>query len=124
MVETHGGLRPSLHVRLYLALVLIRERQPDLVAHPTSLQVRDLPPLRADEPTLMGGSDTAPNPVKQLLGALGSCLAIGYTANASARGGLGTWIGSGQGRARRGLLGCRCSRLREGIGDTGHAAVR
>ncbi|MDQ6880250.1 MAG: OsmC family protein [Candidatus Dormibacteraeota bacterium] len=50
------------------------------------IRVRDLVPLRADEPTQLGGSNTAPNPVEQLLGALGSCLAIGYTANASVRG--------------------------------------
>ena len=35
---------------------------------------------------MLGGTNTAPNPVEQLLGALGSCLAIGYTANASVRG--------------------------------------
>jgi uncharacterized OsmC-like protein len=35
---------------------------------------------------MLGGTNTAPNPVEQLLGALGSCLAIGYTANASLRG--------------------------------------
>jgi uncharacterized OsmC-like protein len=40
----------------------------------------------ADEPEALGGTNTAPNPVEQLLGALGSCLAIGYTANASVRG--------------------------------------
>ena len=34
----------------------------------------------------MGGSDSAPNPVEQLIGALGNCLAVGYAANASAAG--------------------------------------
>jgi uncharacterized OsmC-like protein len=48
--------------------------------------VRDLPPTYADEPAILGGTDTAPNPVEQVLGALGSCLSIGYTAGAVARG--------------------------------------
>ncbi len=48
--------------------------------------IRDLPVSYADEPEVLGGTNTAPNPVEQLLGALGSCLAIGYTANASLRG--------------------------------------
>jgi uncharacterized OsmC-like protein len=50
------------------------------------IRVRDLPASYADEPEMLGGTNTAPNPVEQLLGALGSCLAIGYTANASVRG--------------------------------------
>ena len=47
--------------------------------------VRDLPPTYADEPEILGGTNTAANPVEQVLGALGSCLAIGYTAGAVAR---------------------------------------
>jgi uncharacterized OsmC-like protein len=47
---------------------------------------RDLPPTASDEPSLLGGNDSAPNPVEQLLGALGNCLAVGYAANASAEG--------------------------------------
>ena len=50
------------------------------------IRIRDLPTGYADEPEMLGGTNTAPNPVEQLLGALGSCLAIGYTANASVRG--------------------------------------
>lgn len=48
--------------------------------------VRDLPSTFADEPEILGGTDSAANPVEQILGALGSCLAIGYTAGAVARG--------------------------------------
>jgi uncharacterized OsmC-like protein len=48
--------------------------------------VRDFDPILSDEPEALGGTDTAPNPVEQLLGALGNCLAVGYAANASARG--------------------------------------
>lgn len=50
------------------------------------IHVRDLPPTFADEPEVLGGTDTAANPVEQILGALGSCLAIGYAAGAVARG--------------------------------------
>ena len=49
-------------------------------------RIRDFAPLRSDEPAGLGGSDTAPNPVEQLLAALGNCLAVGYAANASAAG--------------------------------------
>lgn len=48
--------------------------------------VRDLAPTYADEPFVLGGTNTAANPVEQILGALGACLAIGYTAGAVARG--------------------------------------
>jgi uncharacterized OsmC-like protein len=50
------------------------------------IQVRDLDPQYADEPAVLGGTDTASNPVEQILGAFGACLAIGYTAGAIGRG--------------------------------------
>lgn len=45
-------------------------------------RVRNFAPLPSDEPPALGGSNTAPNPVEQLLAALGNCLAVGYVANA------------------------------------------
>lgn len=49
--------------------------------------VRDLPPLPADEPSVIpGGADPAPQPLELLLSALGSCLAASLRANAVARG--------------------------------------
>jgi len=48
--------------------------------------IRGFAPVASDEPKGLGGSDSAPNPVEQLLGALGNCLAVGYAANASAAG--------------------------------------
>ncbi len=48
--------------------------------------VRGFDPIASDEPPALGGDDTAPNPVEQLLAALGNCLAVGYAANASADG--------------------------------------
>lgn len=47
---------------------------------------RDFTPVPSDEPSALGGTDIAPNPVEQLLGALGNCLAVGYAANATASG--------------------------------------
>jgi uncharacterized OsmC-like protein len=52
----------------------------------SSAQIRDFAPVSSDEPKGLGGSDSAPNPVEQLLGALGNCLAVGYAANATAAG--------------------------------------
>ena len=48
--------------------------------------VRSFAPVISDEPAALGGTDRAPNPVEQLLGALGNCLAVGYAANASVAG--------------------------------------
>lgn len=47
---------------------------------------RDFAPVPSDEPYGLGGDNTAANPVEQLLGALGNCLAVGYAANATAAG--------------------------------------
>ena len=49
-------------------------------------RIRSFAPITSDEPAGIGGTDSAPNPVEQLLGALGNCLAVGYAANASAAG--------------------------------------
>lgn len=48
--------------------------------------IRDFAAAKSDEPAALGGSDTGPNPVEQLLAALGNCLAVGYAANATAAG--------------------------------------
>jgi uncharacterized OsmC-like protein len=48
--------------------------------------VRGFAPVASDEPAGLGGTDRAPNPVEQLLGSLGNCLAVGYAANASVAG--------------------------------------
>ena len=39
-----------------------------------------------DEPSLLGGSDTAPNMVEMVLGAYGCCLTTGYVMHAALRG--------------------------------------
>lgn len=52
----------------------------------SSARIRDFAPVLSDEPESLGGKDNAPNPVEQLLGALGNCLAVGYAANATATG--------------------------------------
>ena len=48
--------------------------------------IRDFAPIGSDEPDGLGGTDSGPNPVEQVLAALGNCLAVGYAANASAAG--------------------------------------
>ena len=42
--------------------------------------------LRADEPEMLVGTNTAANPVEMVLQAYGACLAIGYAMNAAVRG--------------------------------------
>lgn len=49
-------------------------------------QVRSLPPHVIDEPPQLLGEDTAPNPSEAVLAALGSCIAVGLHANATAQG--------------------------------------
>jgi thiosulfate/3-mercaptopyruvate sulfurtransferase len=48
--------------------------------------IRTLPAHVVDEPPVLLGDDTAPNPTEALLAALGSCLSVGIHANAVARG--------------------------------------
>lgn len=52
----------------------------------TTTTIRDFEPFATDEPEVLGGTDKAPNPVEHLIAALGSCLAIGYAANATVAG--------------------------------------
>ena len=49
-------------------------------------KIREFAPAQSDEPEQLGGTNTGPNPVEQVLGALGNCLAVGYAANATAVG--------------------------------------
>jgi len=55
-------------------------------AFASEARVRTFAPTASDEPSTLGGGDTAANPVEQLLSALGNCLAVGYAANASVAG--------------------------------------
>ena len=49
--------------------------------------MRDFAPTPSDEPNgARRRGHGAPNPVEQLLGALGNCLAVGYAANATVAG--------------------------------------
>jgi uncharacterized OsmC-like protein len=52
----------------------------------SEVRIRDFAPTKSDEPGMLGGTDSGPNPVEQVLGALGNCLAVGYAANATAAG--------------------------------------
>src|SRR5580765_8454844 len=55
-------------------------------AFQSEARIRDFSPIPSDEPLALGGTDSAPNPVEQLLASLGNCLAVGYAANASTEG--------------------------------------
>jgi uncharacterized OsmC-like protein len=48
--------------------------------------IREFEPIASDEPETLGGTDSGPNPVEQILAALGNCLAVGYAANATVAG--------------------------------------
>lgn len=48
--------------------------------------IRNLPAYIVDEPPVLLGDDTAPNPSEAALAALGSCIAVGLHANAVHRG--------------------------------------
>ncbi|MDB3936018.1 OsmC family protein [Granulosicoccus sp.] len=52
----------------------------------SNAKVREFDLIGSDEPESLGGTNTGPNPVEQVLGALGNCLAVGYAANATAAG--------------------------------------
>ena len=52
---------------------------------PAPPHAREHEPIVSDEPQLLAGGNSAPNPVEYLLAALGSCLAVGYAASAAAR---------------------------------------
>jgi uncharacterized OsmC-like protein len=52
----------------------------------SSATVREFAPIASDEPSGLGGTDTAPNPVEQVAAALGNCLAVGYVAALTGRG--------------------------------------
>lgn len=52
----------------------------------STASIRSFDPVGSDEPEALGGTDTGPNPVEQLLAALGNCLAVGYAANATVAG--------------------------------------
>lgn len=49
-------------------------------------KIREFESAKSDEPNQLGGTNTGPNPVEQVLAALGNCLAVGYAANATAAG--------------------------------------
>ena len=48
--------------------------------------IREFASTTSDEPSTLGGTGTGPNPVEQVLAALGNCLVVGYAANATATG--------------------------------------
>jgi len=98
MTTTTGGHRNGVDLGAVDALVEKIRQRPSAATKTWSAEVRwtgalrsqaairSFAPVASDEPRGMGGTDSAPNPVEQLLAALGNCLAVGYAVSASAAG--------------------------------------
>lgn len=85
-LEAVGGLAAKIQDKPEVAATVWKASVRWDGAFRSSVSVRGFAPIASDEPVGLGGDDTAPNPVEQLLGALGNCLAVGYAANASVAG--------------------------------------
>ena len=85
-LEAVGGLAAAIHQEPEKGQTVWEAEVTWKGAFRSEAKIRDFAPIPSDEPIGLGGTDTAPNPVEQLLGALGNCLAVGYAANASAKG--------------------------------------
>lgn len=85
-IETVGGLIQAIETDPAKAQTTWAAHVTWKGAFASEARVRTFEPSKSDEPPALGGGDTAPNPVEQLLGALGNCLAVGYAANATVAG--------------------------------------
>jgi len=85
-IEAVGGLIQAVSADPTKGATRWRAQVTWLGAFRSEAKVRSFAPIASDEPAALGGTDSAPNPVEQLLAALGNCLAVGYAANATARG--------------------------------------
>ena len=85
-IEAVGGLIQAVAADPAKAATRWRAQVTWLGGFRSEAKVRSFAPIASDEPAALGGTDSAPNPVEQLLAALGNCLAVGYAANATARG--------------------------------------
>jgi uncharacterized OsmC-like protein len=85
-IEAVGGLIQAVSDDSTKAATRWRANVTWLGGFRSEAKVRSFAPIASDEPAALGGTDSAPNPVEQVLAALGNCLAVGYAANATARG--------------------------------------
>ena len=85
-IEAVGGLIQAVSDDSAKAATRWRANVTWLGGFRSEAKVRSFAPIGSDEPAALGGTDSAPNPVEQVLAALGNCLAVGYAANATARG--------------------------------------
>lgn len=85
-IEAVGNLIQAVSTDSSKSATTWRARVTWLGAFRSEAKVRSFDPIPSDEPAALGGTDSAPNPVEQVLAALGNCLAVGYAANATARG--------------------------------------
>lgn len=98
MAEKDPGLLNNVDINAVAGLAGKIQQQPDVAAtkwnalvtwkggFQSEAKIRDFPPIVSDEPSGLGGSDSGPNPVEQILAAYGNCLAVGYVANATMAG--------------------------------------
>ncbi len=98
MAETVTTTLNDVDIESVVSLVQKIQEEPDVAATKWAAQVewkggfrseakiRDFESVKSDEPPTLGGTNTGPNPVEQVLGALGNCLAVGYAANATVMG--------------------------------------
>lgn len=85
-IEAVGGLVQAVSADSAKAGTRWRANVTWLGGFRSEAKVRSFALITSDEPAALGGTDSAPNPVEQVLAALGNCLAVGYAANATARG--------------------------------------
>ncbi len=85
-LETVGELVAAINADAGAAQTTWHARVDWKGAFTSEATVRHFEPSPSDEPAGLGGTDLAPNPVEQLLSALGNCLAVGYAASLSAAG--------------------------------------
>lgn len=98
MAEKDPSLLNNVDINAVAGLAGKIQQQPDVAAtkwnalvtwkggFQSEAKIRDFPPIVSDEPSGLGGSDSGPNPVEQILAAYGNCLAVGYAANATMAG--------------------------------------
>lgn len=85
-IETVGALAGAIQAEPHRARTTWNASVTWTGGFASEARIRDFAPIPSDEPTGLGGTDTAPNPVEQLIAALGNCLIVGYAANATAAG--------------------------------------
>ena len=98
MTQGNSALLNDVNINAVAGLIGKIQQAPDVAASKwnavvnwkggfrSEASIRDFAPIVSDEPGALGGTDSGPNPVEQILAAYGNCLAVGYAANATVAG--------------------------------------